>query len=260
MRKIIVALMVASIILMLTMPVATAEQEILFRNIPWGTPASELEKLDFMSLSSFHDASMPFQNSFTIESTWRTVQSNGTEFHAGYTATCYTWNGQVKVAGYETSSIHMYCAYSLNGNTLLKEKEDSRFFAADYVFKPLDYKFAYTSLTQKLTDLYGEGTIERSIEKSWMAENGHSDDVEIEMNITTWNGANDTHVVIVGSWFVDEEKFADNYSSNLRNMMKSLFIVYYKGGMDEELRRISNLEKQLEIVNEKQGVGGYDGL
>ena len=241
-------------------PLATTEQEILFRNIPWGTSATELEKQDFIGFSSFYDSSMPFQDSFTVEPTWRKLQGNSTDFNAGLAATCYTWNGQVKVAGYETSNIHLYCAYSLEGNNLLKEKSNSRFFAADYVFDPLDYQYAYNTLAQKLTDLYGEGTNEHSIEKSWMAESGHSDDIEIEMNITTWNGANDTHVVIVGAWIVDEEKFADNYSSNLRNMMKTLFIAYYKGGMDEELHRISDLEQQLEIAQEQQGVEGNDGL
>ena len=259
MRKLI-QLLILIIVLSLMLSVATAEQEILFRNIPWGLSLTELTKLDFMGNSLIYDSSMPYEDRFIIQYSVRTMLNYATDFDAGYEVKCYTGGGKVKVAGYEITRINMYCAYSIDGDVLLKDKKDSRLFAAEYDFEPLDYQYAYNSLVQKLTDLYGQGTDDSSIVESWMGENDHFDDVELEYNIVTWDGMNDTHVVIVGYWLVDEDKYANTYSSSARNMMKKLFIVYYKGGMDEELRKISKMEQQLEIMKEKQSASGNDGL
>ena len=238
---------------------ALADQEILFRGIPWGTSASELEKKDFFQYGSFSDSSMPFEDSFTEEARWRAMAyiGTGTDHDAGFEATCY---GKIKVAGFETSSIHLYCAYSIENGELVKDKSKSRFYGADYVFNPLDYAFAYNTLVQKLTDLYGEGTEEKIRESTFLAEGGNLDTCEMEMAVTRWDGANDTHLIIVGQWIVDEEKIEDKYSALTRDAGKKLFIVYYKGGMDEELRQMNLMQKKLEMVQEQNQVEGYDGL
>ncbi len=239
---------------------AFADTEIRFRGIDWGTSATDLEALDFVGYSTFYDSVMPFEDSLLVDPTWRTVAASATEFAAGFATTIYTWNGEVKVAGYETERIHLYCAYSISGDTLLKDKSNSYFYAADYVLNPLDYQFAYESLTQKLTDLYGNGKAESTIEESFIAEAGHVEDTEVETIITKWDGDNDTHVAIVGSWRLNKQKYSEKFSSSTLNLSDSLFIVYYKGGMDDELLRISKLEQQLRITEEHQKVDGYDGL
>lgn len=44
------------------------------------------------------------------------------------------------------------------------------------------------------------------------------------------------------------------------DIYKSLYMTYYKSGMDDKLNEISHLEEQLEKEQELENAGGFEGL
>ncbi len=237
---------------------AEDRKEITFRGIPWGTSIAEIEKMSTWNYVYSYEDEMPFESDFLIQSTWRSF--SGTEFNAGYEGTAFFFDKDIKVGGYEVSDITFFCMYGVDDGALNKDKAASELYAAEYHFDLLDYQAAYTDLKGKLTDLYGIGTSESLSEESWFYTTEGMIDYTNSGEYTIWDGLNNTHVLIFATWIEDEDSLADKVDEFTRDMVKFLYITYYKGDVDQALTTISNLERQIERQQESQNSGGYDGL
>lgn len=235
------------------------DKEIVFRGIPWGTSMAELEKMKMFDYFGSYDSSMPFEENFATVPDWR-LAFGGTEFHTGHKAICAVYGDGLKVGGYKVTGINLYCMYGTKYGALNREKDASQFFAADYEFDPIDYKAAYYNLQEKLTDLYGEGEVKtESAESFFLVDKGCFDYTQIGV-ITIWNGKNDTHVLLFGSWIENESQYENDVNEMTRNLVKNLYITYYQGGKDQQLRYINTMEQELEKKEENNNAEGYEGL
>lgn len=235
------------------------ENEILFRNIPWGTSMADIEKMKMFDFFYTYDASMPFEDSFKTVPDYRSFTGK-TEYNTGIFALGAVYGDGLKVGGYIVSDINVYCAYGMENGKLNRDEDSSRLFAADYEFDPIDYKATYYNLQGKLNTLYGEGkTSSEKADSYFMVDKGTFDYTQVA-ETTIWDGANDTHVILVGTWIENESQYEKDVNDMTRNLVKNLYITYYQGGMDEQLRIINKLEQELERMKEVQNAEGADGL
>lgn len=219
--------------------------EILFRNIPWGTSATALSNLIKMEEVEIYE-DMPLEHARMLEyehSFDYTDRNTGFKV-CGYT---YTESKRIKVAGYPVYMITGYCAYGRDGDTVLYDKNDSRMYAAQYVFNIVDYAAAYSDLQNKLTSLYGK-CVETEDSISVLEDGGWRD---VPIYISTWSGDNGTQVALACS--SDENR--GNVWSNWLNL------VYKNTLFDEELDKISDLVYRDETIAEKDRIENTtDGL
>lgn len=128
---------------------AASADEILFRDIPWGTNIPETCELlsDFEILDYIDE--LPVQG-------WLEANT-GEGGNNAFNILAYAKEG-VTVGGYHISMLDLFFLYSFDEAVIYREQEESRLFRATYHLSVADVESAFSDLTTKLTTLYGDGT------------------------------------------------------------------------------------------------------
>lgn len=155
-------------------PVITVDEEILFRDIPWGTSLTEFSAVNGMNGGYVTDIGAPHSWEMKDGSYIKHV------FDAGWR---YIINSDIPVAGVPVYEIEATFAHHTDGANIYRGKNENALYFVMYKFNPLDKKTAFSLLKDKLNTLYGEGIDESFVKDEWNYT-----------NIMTWYGTNETAV------------------------------------------------------------------
>lgn len=189
MRKKMFFISVLTASLFVTTPVfAETDKEILFRDIPWGTSFTDVQNIlsdfDWYGMSHEHMKRYPVQEVLTDDDGDTDVFING-----GINIISVPFSTkETDVAGYTTSDINLYFAYTPDG-VFSKEDSQTELYGAKYEFEPQNLQSMYDDIKSKLTSLYGDPD-DVTNDKSWTG---------VKNTYTWWHGANDTVVVLAKS-------------------------------------------------------------
>ena len=209
------------------------EQEITFRGAPWGISFTEADqRFPEYSLSSSMAGEMmriyPIEEIITDKSEhdyeYRDINIPG-----------YCFNHEFQVAGYTTSGINLYFAYTPVDGILTHEEKDTALYAARYEFEPADFESVAEDLSNKLTALYGESD-----------RDGYRSSYVYEYNYTVWWGENDTGVALTRKEAKDDD--LDN----------EIWITYYTTEGFDWLQAASDAEKERLLRNERSAAESGD--
>lgn len=188
-KKVFVSLCFA-LSLCTTAPVfAQTDSEILFRDVPWGTSFTDTENIlsdfDWYGLSFESMKTFPVQEVLTDDAGDTDIFTNG-----GINMTAQPFsNKEVEVAGYTTSDLEMFFAYTSVDGIMQEDDSQTALYGARYEFEPQNLQSMYEDIKNKLTSLYGEPDDVTS-DKNWLG---------IKHTYTWWYGANDSIVVLRGA-------------------------------------------------------------
>ena len=216
---------------------AEYENEIQFRNTPWGisyTEAKELfpeyglwpitgEHMKFYPITELYSDQYDFSNT----PTYHDINIIGE-----------TTSNKIDVAGYKTTNIELFFAYTVIDGVITHEEADSRLYGAKYTFEPADALAMIDDLKGKLSSLYGD-----------IDEEGSDTGIVWDHKWWIWRGANQTAVSLT---------FQDEKDSERDKVWISYFT--YEG--DKWLYEASDGEKERLLRLEREGAanGGTDGL
>lgn len=219
----------------------TYDEEIRFRDIPWGTNYTKVDEilgeLNLWTLSG--ESFMTFSTDEIILGPYQ-----GIDFEYGdINIIANAFNGEVDVAGYKTREVALYFAYIPVDGILTKEETDSAFYGAQYKFDTQNLDEMSSDLTSKLTLLYGEPS--KSTQKTDIYLNQYT--------YTYWYGQNDTVVVL-------KTQNTEDDTTGFYDDEIIISYVWLKG--DEFLKNASDILKQEAIEKEEEvyGNGVSDGL
>ena len=219
--------------------------EILFRNIPWGTNYADIKQ----ELSDFdwYDMSFDMMRTYSVyEVLTDSPYADGVlDFeNSGINMIAQPFsNKETEVAGYTTTDIQLFFAYTPIDGTLPKDDINTALYGATYSFSPQNLQQMSEDLISKLSYLYGEAD-QTTTDKDIFGN---------KTSITWWSGDNDTHVVL--RTIDSSEDTSDLYDDEL-------FISYACGKGDEFLKEaddtISTAKSDKESSN--YGNGNTTGL
>jgi len=130
------------------------DQEILFRDIPWGTSYSEVDKiLEEMSLMG---VSGDGRKTYSVDDI---ILGDGSGIDFEYNdikIIALPTYDKVDVGGYMTEDIMLFFSYVPVEGVLTKEESDSALYGAQYEFEVQNMEAMTTDLVSKLTSIYGE--------------------------------------------------------------------------------------------------------
>lgn len=216
--------------------VSEPKEEILFRNIPWGSNPNVANNL--------LGGEMLLSEDFYIKD-WSCAYDI---FSAGVCPGGHALIGSLdEVAGYPVFMTTLYFMYSLQ-EEIDHSIDASEFYLANYQFDVADVDAAYDDLKNKLTDLYGTGTEKRDTvtHSQWavMGE-GYSGKYDTLERCTTWIGGNNTQIVLMCSSLIDD---VDVFNGNF------LLLTYGKTDIDQRLESLTDAlweeMKQAERANQ----------
>ena len=191
MKKIIIFLLIALIMTScFSLANADINSEILFRDTPWGTPATEFQT----TMKKQKISGSIGEESYNYS--WEFKPADGKikpVFHledCGYYFSCYPKD--LSVASFNVDKIEASFLFTHDENNVYTEKEGSALYKAKYVFDVAVAETAYSVLSTKLTTLYGTGTT-GSNSAGWWSTGG---DYHTFSEWTTWYGTEDTGVVL----------------------------------------------------------------
>lgn len=244
MKKRTILTMALAASLLSTVPVSAAtDKEILFRDIPWGTNYTDITNIlpdfDWNTMSYENMRTYPVQEVLTDDDGKFDVFVNGNINMIAYPFT----DGNTEVAGYTTSDIELYFAYTPVDGQLQQEDSLTALYGARYIFDPQNLQSMYDDLTSKLSSLYGEPD-DVTNDKDWLG---------LKYTHTWWHGANDT-VVVLHSLDSSEDE-TDLYEDEL-------WIAYAWEKGDDLLKTADDTISQTNSDAESQayGNGATDGL
>lgn len=189
-KKVLVKGLVVSLSLFACFGVSTSASaaEITFRGIPWGSDIGAVE--DALPENGYFyangDAYIPYWESCA---TWDEMLFGQTAYPSGWTGLASYYDGQ-KVAGYNISQIQTWSHYGLEGNSVLRSEDDSKFYAAQYTFDVVDISGAYEDIKQKMTDLYGPCIENVEISSGGIYGIDGMDKYEATAKVAEWLGDN----------------------------------------------------------------------
>ena len=139
------------VVLMLTVSSTALADEILFRDIPWGSNVSDtISKLpEYSNSSGFDwDTRIDSWNSFLADYNKAT---NGRVISLSY-------HDEMTVAGYKMQSIDLRFLFSVDENSMIcRDETEMELYGALYRFIVADMEMASSDLIGKLTEVYGAG-------------------------------------------------------------------------------------------------------
>lgn len=171
-----VSLILALIFLAYALPVAFGEESesevlvdttILFRDIPWITRCSDVERYLKNTLGDVGQIWMHGANSGRSVCDIACGRKTGIDLGAGYRfegdlgiesmALFMPENqNELTVGGYMANGITLYFAYfSFDGVNVVKDDDNALLYAAQYILTPDNTYAAYQDLKRKITDIYG---------------------------------------------------------------------------------------------------------
>lgn len=210
---------VLMVVMIAVLSCSALADEITFRNIPWGCTAAEFLKEMKVDLRVIDSSRLEYWSKWNF-SGWSSSQI--TEYETGFHL--YEWGEDdinLKVAGYNVLEIEAHFIYSETEDGHLDRNTNAgRFQKVSYTFKFEDVESAYQDLKEKLTKVYGEGSVEN--ESSFL-----------------WTGDNNTQVRLV-------------WSNDPNNDYHFISIRYGKADMDEDLAHVDELARKEQVEAEQQ--------
>ena len=198
------------------------QNEILFREIPWGTDPNEANKL--------MGGDLLLSENYYIKD-WACAYD---VFSPGVCQGGHALIGSVdEVAGYPVFMTTLYFMYPPEAE-IDRSIERSEFYLANYQLDVIDVDAAYDDLKNKLNVLYGVGQeeINTVTHSQWsVAGSSYSGRYDTLERCTTWLGGNNTQVVLMCSSLADD---VDVLSGNF------LLLTYGKTDIDQRLEFLSN--------------------
>ena len=250
-------------VLMLVSASACAD-EVMFRDIPWGSSVETLEKIlksDNVIINSSDGLAVPYPALFKISQSKRSFASvqegvNQSREQIGWFTVAY-FITPIKVGGYEVENISAYSVYGLSDGEITKAKQDSSFYAAEYMFNVRDKEAAYKDLKEKLSILYGDAT---ETEDSDVLTSFSSDTpatMNAKMYTAIWNISKDDVSVILNMECNDG---AEN-DINASVWYNSLTLSYVKTSYESQIRQVDDIMgSYLDNAEKENAVSDFDGL
>jgi len=162
---------------------AQTDKEILFRDMPWGTSYSDVDRLfpEFgdVYLRKGEEEGSPYD----IRTIISTEKSSGFENEISAKATYY--ENDMKVAGYPINEVEFFFAYPVMDGDVLDTDPDLKCYAARYQMIPSDLVDAEKDLKEKLSSLYGQPDFSDVYTSPY-----------VNITYTIWYGANNTGVAL----------------------------------------------------------------
>ena len=119
--------LISTLVLLVVLVSTAIADEILFRDIPWGSNTFHVEKSvrDFAGGydSTLDDMPTPYwpEDPFDILSAY-------TSYETGWNV--YTYTDELNVAGYPVISVDAFCHYGIKDDVLSRDKNDGEFYQA----------------------------------------------------------------------------------------------------------------------------------
>ena len=221
--------------------VITYDEEILFRDVPWGTNYTKVDEilgeLNLWALSG--EAYRTFSTDEIILGDYQ-----GIDFEYGdINIIANASNDEIDVAGYKAKDIVLYFSYMPVDGVLTKEDEDSALYGAQYKFDTQNLDEMSSDLVSKLTLLYGEPS--KTTQKTDIYLNRYT--------YTYWFGEKDTVIVL-------KTQNTEDDTTGLYDDEIIISYVWLKG--DELLQNASDILKQEAVDKEAEvyGNGESNGL
>lgn len=207
----------------------TADSPILFRNIPWGTSATEFaNSLQVQNISGSISSWNYDVSSWEFEAKDGEIKPVDSLDDAGFNYSSYS--PETSVAGFKVSEIEAGFMYTFDDNNLFKDEQKSSLISAKYTFDVIDGEASYTVLASKLSTLYGAGEEGKNSTGYWST----GGDFHVYTNWTAWYGPDDTGVVL---WRVYE-----TYDSNNTVKADNVYLMY---GKTNSLKLMSALKSAM---------------
>lgn len=210
---------------------AEIEEEIKFRGVDWGLPASDV-------LQALESSGLKWKSGSVA--TGRKIEDQASGSWSGYYGhdclyyidTSYS-SPSIKVAGYDISDVTLYFACTEKDGKITHEPADTAFYMAKYQLKPKDLQAVYDDFVTKLTAVYGE------------PDQKHTKTGVITYQFTYWYGKNNTAVILTSD---------DNWDTIDINY------VWYEG--EELMKKAEEMQRQAELDEEQShfGTDNTDGL
>lgn len=188
--------MIVCLVLLGSMAPSALADEILFRGIPWGSSITEVDAA-LREEQGFSDG-LYMSDEYYMRR-WDNIESRFDVIHNDMYAS--GWHGSdygdddTVVAGYKVGRTQVYCAYGIGEEgTILRDEEDSIFYAASYAFDVLDFEATYYDLQAKLNSLYGECEETTYEGEGYYASATYSGRFNSFEMLSVWRGDNDTEV------------------------------------------------------------------
>lgn len=241
-----IAALVMALVLMCS--VGALGDEITFRGIPWESSMEEVERLLNMEYFFTYDEN---QMRRWEDIAYITNFEHYYDYSAGWYGYCFS--GQMKVAGYPVS-LDVYCMYTVDEDgQILRDKSESKLYAASYNFDVVDYEATYRDLKGKLTALYGECTETIETEEGIYVDGEKNGTYNSEFRISTWSGDNNTGIKL----------FCE--LSDLPNLIlnhSQVLLCYGKTDVDSKLDALQNAlaNERLEKEQLERGSDNMEGL
>lgn len=160
--------------------------EILFRDIPWGTSYTDVAQLmpefDWYTMSFEGMRTYPVNEIITDLDDYSVDLAND---NINMTAQPFSQK-ETDVAGYTTTDIELFFAYTPVNNELSREESDTALYGARYEFEPQDLQSMTDDLTEKLSSLYGN-PVDTKKGTNYLG---------LSETLIYWEGTNNTQVVI----------------------------------------------------------------
>ncbi len=210
---------------------------ITFRDAPWGISFTEADQLfpEYRLSSAYAGENMRV---YPIEEIVTDKSEHDYEY-SDINIPAYCFEHEFQVAGYTTSGIYLYFAYTPVDGILTHKEEDTALYAAKYEFEPANIDFVADDLTRKLSSVYGEPD-----------KDGARSSYSFNYTWTLWWGTDHTAVALT-------KKIPSQSSSN-----GEIWISYYTTDGFDWLQTASDAEKErlLRLENAAAESGDTSGL
>ena len=219
-----------------------SDVEITFRDIPWGTSYTSVNEM--LGSLSFLPIAGEGYVSPSVDAVLLDNDIEGINFeYNDINIVASALDPELDVAGYTTSDVSLYFAYSVENGTVLKTEENSQLYEAQYRIEPTDLQSAKVDLIEKLSSLYGSPAKESESRNIF-------DHFE---TYTYWYGANDTELVL---------KTEDTSNDTTGFFVDVITISYAWRGGDTLLQSASDALAEEARANESNiyGNSSTDGL
>ena len=235
--------------------------EIVFRGIPWGSAADytcdELNKnglsLYLSSVDEYRSKAATYRLRNMIAPM---LYGNASIGEQGLTTIALAYPRDVKVAGYNLSSVMTFFVYKPHEGELVYNDKYTAFYAGVYSFVPENIDGMYNDLKEKLSSVYGEYSVEgnQDIIVDLFGEKEFTwSSVEPKQRMTVWETA-ESYLYLVSNNMPDD---ADPlfYSD-------SVVIVYAAKQSDTWIDEAMLAQKRTNerLEKEKYGDGNIEGL
>lgn len=187
-----VSLVLAVLTIAVLLAPCVQAEGITFRNIPWGSSQTEVEKVmdaEGVDLWVYEDYSMRRWDGIEQQFDWE----HSKDMPCGWYSIAFSCN--LTVAGYNVHNVETYCVCGTSGNgEISQSKDDGLFYIGAYTFDVIDHEAAYGDLKEKLCSIYGECDEKLKNGSGFHFGTKGSGEYHYIERTATWNGDNETSV------------------------------------------------------------------